>query len=176
MWTNKLLAGGVVAFLTFAMVNGLRSTGHGTPTLPSPTATKPAASAVAKTSGVGVGVRQCAGDIWIAIEIRRPSHRQESGVFKVRSRRRVATIVVRHVNRSCLGGPAFTFTIVDRVGSIVGQWNGTWSTDFYRQGRSRTFSLPEVNRCDGTGPFTAIAVVGGYSTRRTGLSRNEITC
>jgi hypothetical protein len=176
VWTNKLLVGGIVLFLAVSVVNGLRSTGHKTPSRTSTAPAKARATAVENTSVVGLGVRQCAGEMWIAIEVRRPSHRQDSGVFKVRSRHRVATIVLQHVNRSCLGGSAFTFTIRDRVGRVVGRWNGNWSTDFSRQGRSRTFSLPGVSRCDGTGPFTAVAVVGGYRTRRSGLGRSQITC
>lgn len=176
MWMNKLLVGGVVAFLAVAMVNGLRSTRHHTTLLKSTAPAKTSAPGATTVSVVGLGVRQCAGDMWIAIEIRRPSHRQDSGVFEVHWQHRVATIVLRHVNRSCLGGSAFTFTIRDRVGRIVGRWNGNWPADFSRQGRSRTFSLPGVDRCDRLGPFTAVAVVGGYRTHRTGLDRNEITC
>lgn len=176
MWTNRLLVGGVVVFLAVAMVNGLRSPGHkGTPLKPT-ALTNTGAPRAATVSAVGVGVRQCAGDMWIAIEIRRPSDRQDSGVFRVRSQHRVATIVLRHVDRSCLGGSAFTFTVRDRVGRIVGRWNGNWPTDFSRQGRSRTFSLPGVRRCHSPGPFTAVAVVGGYRTHRTGLDRSEIGC
>jgi hypothetical protein len=173
---NKLLIGGVVVFLAVAMVNGLRSTRHITTPLRSTAPRKTGVPGAPNAGVVGLGVRQCAGDIWLAIEIRRPSHRQESGVFKVHSQHRVATIVLQHVDRSCLGGSAFTFTIRDRVGRIVGRWNGNWSTDFSRQGRSRMFSLPAVDRCDRPGPFTAVAVVGGYSTHRTGLERSDITC
>jgi hypothetical protein len=176
VWTNRLLVGGVVVFLAAAIVNGLRSTGHNTPPSKPTALTKSGAPRATNVSVVGLGVRQCAGDAWIAIEIRRPSRRHDAGVFKVHSQHRVATIVLRHVDRSCLGGSAFTFTIRDRVGRIVGQWNGDWSTDFSRRGRSRTFSLPGVRRCDSPGPFTAVAVVGGYRTHRTGLRRSQITC
>jgi hypothetical protein len=176
MWMNKLLIGGVVIFLAVAMLNGLRSARHDTSHLTSTARTKTVPLGDTKAIAVGLGVRQCANDMWIAIEIRRPARRQDSGVFKVHSQHRVATIVLRHVGRSCLGGSAFTFTIRDRVGRIVGQWHGNWASDFYRQGRLQTFSLPDVDHCDLPGPFTAVAVVGGVSTSRSGLHRNEITC
>jgi hypothetical protein len=173
---NKVLVGGVVIFLGVAMVNGLQSRRHDTAHLTSTVRTTTAALGGTKTSVVGLGVRQCANDMWIAIEVRRPSRRQDSGVFKVHSEHRVATIVLRHVDRSCLGGSAFSFMIRDGVGRILGQWQGNWATDFYRQGQSETFSLPAVNRCNAPGPFTAVAVVGGVSTERIGLKPDEITC
>jgi hypothetical protein len=176
VWTNRLLVGGVVVFLAVSVVNGLRSSGHDATSVPSTTPAKTSAPRARNASVVGLGVRQCAGETWIAIEVRRPSRLQDSGVFEVHSQHRVATIVMRHVDRSCLGGSAFTFTIRDRLGTVVGRWNGSWPADFNRQGRSRTFSLPAVRRCDRPGPFTAVAVVGGYSTHRTGLRRDEIAC
>jgi hypothetical protein len=176
VWTNRLLVGGVVVFLAVSVVSGLRSSGRHATSVTSTTPAKTGAPSARNASVVGLGVRQCAGDTWIAIEVRRPSHRQDSGVFEVHSQHRVPTIVLRHVDPSCLGGPAFTFTIRDRAGRVVGQWNGNWPADFNQQGRSRTFSLPAVRRCDRPGPFTAVAVVGGYSTHRTGLRRDQITC
>jgi hypothetical protein len=176
VWMNKVLVGGVVIFLGVAMVNGLHSRRHDTAHPTSTARTKTSAPVGTKTSVVGLGVRQCANEMWIAIEVRRPSRRQDLGVFKVHSQHRVATIVLRHVNRSCLGGSAFSFTIRDGVGRILGRWSGNWATDFYRQGQSETFSLPAVNRCHAPGPFTAVAVVGGVSTTRAGLHPNQITC
>jgi hypothetical protein len=91
----------------------------------------------------------------------------------------VATIVLRNIStRRCLGGSAFSFTIRDHAGRMVGRWDspGNWFTDYYQPGEYRTFSLPTVWRCDRAGPFTALATVGGYSARRTGLRRSEITC
>jgi hypothetical protein len=123
-----------------------------------------------------------AGDMTMAIEVRRPSDRQpeNTGAWDaVHSRRPVATIVLRNIStRRCLGGSGFSFTIRDHAGGMVGQWGnpGNWFTDYYRPGEYETFSLPAVWRCDRAGPFTAFATVGGYSARRTGLRRSEITC
>jgi hypothetical protein len=120
------------------------------------------------------------GDRMSVVEVRRPSHRQVSvhDWAHVRSQRRVATVVLRNVSgRPCSGAAAFSFTIRDRVGGMVGQWNDTsWFAGYYPRGGSRTFSLPSVYRCNSPGPFTAVAVVGGYTARRYGLRLSEITC
>lgn len=121
-----------------------------------------------------------AGDARPSIEVRRPSHRQVSVAdwAQVHSQHRVATVVVRNVSgRNCFGSAAFVFTIRDRVGKIVGQWNSSdWFAVHYQPGGYDTFSLPSVYRCDGPGPFTAVAAVGKYTARRHGLHRSEITC
>jgi hypothetical protein len=55
----------------------------------------------------------------------------------------------------------------------VGQWN---ETGYYPSGGYRTFSLPSMYRCNRAGPFTAVAVVGGFTARRRGLRRSDIAC
>ena len=114
------------------------------------------------------------------VEVRRPSQRQVSVAdwAHVHSQHRVATVVLRNVSgRPCYGGAAFTFTIRDRAGRIVGAWDShDWFSAYYQPGGYQTFSLPSVYRCDRPGPFTAIAVVGNHTARRDGLHLSEITC
>jgi hypothetical protein len=119
----------------------------------------------------------------LAIEVRRPSHAQEkdSGAWDaVHSRRRVATVVLRNISkRHCFAGSGeFALTIVDRVGEIVGRWDdpADYFAYYYQPGDYHTFSLPSVDRCDRPGPFTALAIVGRLTARRTGLRRSDITC
>jgi hypothetical protein len=118
-------------------------------------------------------------DMEATFELRRPSHRQDAGVFKAHSHRRVVTIVVRNVGvAGCYGRPAFRMKILDRQGRTVGAWDdqGGWFAAYYMPGGIRTFSLPDVYRCDRPGPFTAIARVHGQLIRRRHLSRSQITC
>jgi hypothetical protein len=121
-----------------------------------------------------------AGDRTAAVKVRRPSHQQVSASnwAHVHSQHRVATVVLRNVSgRRCYGPAAFSFTIRDRLGRMVGQWNDTsWFAGYYPSGGYRTFSLPSVYRCNRAGPFTAVAVVGGFTARRRGLRRSDITC
>ena len=125
------------------------------------------------------GPPQCAaGDMAISIELRRP-HGQASGVFKVHSHRRAATIVVQNVSdRACSAAPAFTFRILDRLGRTIGSWDdqGSWFNGTYQPAGIRTFTLPAVYRCDRPGPFTAVARVDGKTVRRHNLNLSEITC
>jgi hypothetical protein len=122
-----------------------------------------------------------AGDTTSAVEVRRPSHLQVSvpGWAHVHSQHRVATVVLRNVSgRPCYARAAFSLTIRDRAGRMVGEWNDhhSWFVRYLPRGGYWTFSLPAVYRCNRPGPFTAIAVVGGYTARRYGLRRSEITC
>ena len=114
------------------------------------------------------------------VAVRRPSQRQVSVAdwAHVHSQHQVATVVLRNVSgRPCYGGAAFTFTIRDRAGRIVGAWDShNWFSAYYQPGGYQTFSLPSVYRCDRRGPFTAIAVVGKYTARRHGLRLSDITC
>ena len=146
--------------------------------------------ACSSSGAVGVGsvrdvvppptlVACAAGDTMSAVEVRRPSHRQVSRDWAhVHSQHRVVTVVLRNVSgRPCYSRSAFSFTIRDRAGRIVAEWNDKrWFTGYYQRSGYRTFSLPSVYRCDRPGPFTAIAVVGRYTARRHGLRRSEITC
>jgi hypothetical protein len=119
------------------------------------------------------------GDLAPAFEIRRPPPRQDNGVFQAKSHQPVVTIVVRNVSeRRCYGRPAFREKILDRRGRTVGSWDdqGGWFGYYYGPGASRTFSLPDVYRCDRPGPFTALARVHGHLIRRGRLSLSEITC
>jgi hypothetical protein len=171
---QRLLIGLAVAagFLALVVVDGIGSGKNPA----APKSTSPAATSVARR------VPRCAaGDMTMAIDVRRPPHRQRlgSGVYETQSRRPVATIVLRNISTHlCHARPSFTLRIADRDGRTVGDWNdaGVWFTADYWPGRYRTFSLPSVYRCNTPGPFTADAVVGGYTARRHGLSRSEITC
>ena len=172
MSTQRLVVVAFIALVVAIVVDGLRSSNR---KAPAPKSTTP------PDTSAGLGVRHCAaGDMTIAIELRRPSHRhlQDSGIFEAHSQQRVATVVVRNVSdRRCRGGSALTFTIRDRTGRPVGEWSdSSWFIDYYQPGGYRTFSLPGVYHCDHPGPFTVVAAVGGYTARRHGLSRSAITC
>ena len=179
MWSQRLVVGMALALVVVIVVTGLHYSGHKA-ALPPKSTTPPKSSTPPETN---VGVRHCAaGDMTVAIELRRPSHRQDSGDlggFEAHSHQRVATIVLRNVSdHRCLGGSPFDFTILDRLGRPVGEYldHGEWFIDYYQPGGQRTFSLPAVYRCDRPGPFTAVAAVGGYTARRHGLFRSAITC
>ena len=167
MWSQRLVVVAVLALIAVVLVNGPRHSNRHALLPESPTRSE-------------VVVYCAAGDMTMTIEVRRPSHRQpeNSGAWDaVHSRRRVATIVLRNVSTGrCLGGSAFSFTIRDHAGRMVGQWGnpGNWFTGYYAPGEYQTFSLPTVWRCDHAGPFTATATVGGYSARRTGLRRSQV--
>ena len=90
----------------------------------------------------------------------------------------VVTIVLRNVSgRRCYDVSAFTFTIRDRVGKIVGSWDSNaWFDGYDQPGGYQTFSLPAVYHCNRPGPFTAVAVVGGRTVRRHHLRLSDITC
>jgi len=124
--------------------------------------------------------RCAAGDMAIAIELRGRSHQQVyvHDWAHVHSQHPVATVVLRNVSgRRCYDVSAFTFTIRDRVGKIVGDWNSNnWFPGTYQPGGYQTFSLPAVYHCNRPGPFTAVAVVGGHTVRRHHLRLSDITC
>jgi hypothetical protein len=98
--------------------------------------------------------------------------------YSPRLDRPVTSVVLRNVSdHSCDGGGPFLFTILDRYGKAVGQWDNPpgWFVASYQPGEYQTFS-PVVNRCYNPGPFTAVAVVGNYAARSAGLGRNQVTC
>jgi hypothetical protein len=116
------------------------------------------------------------GDVAVGIEIRRPSSLQEAGTPEAAGRLPVATIVVRNVGAPrCLGVWGMRFTITDRAGKTVGAWlDSAWFVGYYSPGREKTFSYPDIWRCDRPGPFAAVATVGPYSASRRNLSRSQI--
>jgi hypothetical protein len=169
VWSQRLVVVAVLALVAVILVTGPRPATHTSFVRESRTRSNPV-------------VYCAAGDMTMTIEVRRPSHRQplNSGAWDaVHSHHRVATMVLRNVSTfRCRGGSAFSITIRDHVGTMVGEWHdpGNWFTDYYRPGEYQTFSLPAVWRCDRRGPFTAIATIGSYTARRIGLRRSDITC
>jgi hypothetical protein len=118
----------------------------------------------------------------VSIQLRRPTQRQRTGVFQAVSHDRVATIVMRNVgHRRCVyDRKAFMFRIVDRGGRLIGEWDSNddanWFFGYYRPGAYRTLTLPNVYTCLPPGPYTALAIVGGYTALRHGLRARDITC
>jgi hypothetical protein len=169
MWSHRTLAGAGIALVVVAAVDALRSSDHNT------TASPPTEST---TTAKGAGYRRCARrDIAVGIEVRRPSSlQQNSGTPEAAGRLPVATIVVRNVGaRRCLGIWGLRFTITDRAGKTVGKWlDSAWFVGYYPPDREKTFSYPDIYRCDRPGPFVALATVGPYSASRRNLSRSQI--
>jgi hypothetical protein len=169
VWSQRLVVIAVLGLIAVILVNGPRASTHQAFGSESP----PQSDLVLYCA---------AGDMTMSIQVRRPSHRQplNSGAWDaVHSHHRVATIVLRNVSTGpCLGGSAFSLTIRDHTGTMIGQWTnpGTWFTAYYQPGEYKTFSLPAVWHCHHRGPFTAIATVGSYTAHRTGLRGSEITC
>lgn len=173
MWRDKLVIGGAIGFLAVALIamSGLLSSGQKA-LPPNPTT----------HAEISVSAPPCAaGDLTMAIEVRRPSlgQQEDSGWDAVRSVDPVASLVTRNVsNHRCLGGlGAWDFKILDRAGKTVGDWdNRGWFDVNYPPGMSRSFSLPAVYTCTRPGPFTAVAVLGLDTVRRRDLTRSQITC
>jgi hypothetical protein len=168
MWSHRALAGAGITLVVIATVDAVRSWDH--KTTPSPTTES-------TTTGKRAVYHRCArGDVAVGIEIRRPSSLQEAGTPEAAGRLPVATIVVRNVGAPrCLGVWGMRFTITDRAGKTVGAWlDSAWFVGYYSPGREKTFSYPDIWRCDRPGPFAAVATVGPYSASRRNLSRSQI--
>ena len=168
MWSQRTLVGAGIALVAVAAVDALRSSDH-----TSATSRTPGSTTTVKRTGYHRCPRR---DIAVGIEVRRPSSLQNSGAPLGAGRQPVATIVVRNVGpRRCLGVWGLRFTITDRAGNPVGRWlDSAWFVGYYSPGRAKTFSYPDIYRCDRPGPFAASATVGPYSASRGNLSRSQI--
>ena len=174
MWRDKLVIGGAIGFLAVALIalSGVLSPGQKALSPPNTTPTE-----------IDAVSRECAaGDLAIAIEVRRPSvgQREDSGWDAVQSPHPVASLVARNVSgHRCVGAlGAWDFKILDPVGKTIADWDNVgWFDVNYPPGRSRSFSLPDVFTCARPGPFIAVARFhGGAYTTRHGLKRSDITC
>jgi hypothetical protein len=182
-WSQRLIVGVVLVLVLVVAVSALLSSSSHKASLAPKTTPPPATTAPPAGTNVGFSAPRCAaGEMAVSIGLRRPSQRQRTGVFQATSTDRVATIVLRNVgHRRCLyDRRAFMFRIVDRGGRLIGEWDSgddpNWFFGYYRPGAYRTLTLPNVYTCLHPGPYTAVAIVGGYTALRRGLRDSEVTC
>ena len=134
MWRDKLVIGGAIGFLAVALIalSGVLSPGQKALSPPNTTPTE-----------IDAVSRECAaGDLAIAIEVRRPSvgQREDSGWDAVQSPHPVASLVARNVSgHRCVGAlGAWDFKILDPVGKTIADWDNVgWFDVNYPPGRSR---------------------------------------
>lgn len=157
-----LLLGAVLSVVVVAAVDALRSSGG------ERTASRASTSPPTTQHVRSVAARCLRRDIKVSIEVRDDWRH-----------RRVATLVGRYLGSSHCDQQVLPFklTIRDSAGTRLGEWKGTLTNGGpVSTGIEWAFALPDVWRCDRSGPYLAVAHVGPYSAQRGNLSRSAITC